>query len=91
MRRGVAVLVLLVVGFGAVWCLDGCIDPMTAANGPVQAAGGSCCVVCVVPFTTTPTFSLPERAAVTQPLIDAFAVHLWTAPTFSIEHPPRTL
>jgi len=91
MRRVIGVLVLLVVGFGAVWCVDGCADPMTRPNAPLQSSGGSTCVVCVVPFTTTTHFSLPEQAAVMQAVSDTLVVHLWVAPTFSIDHPPRSL
>lgn len=87
MRRVVGILVLVVVGFGAVWCVDGCIDP----NGPLESSGGSACVVCVMPFTTTPHFSLPVQTAVMQAASDAPVVHLWVAPTFSIDHPPRAL
>ena len=91
MRRVIGVLVLLVVGFGAVWCVDGCADPMTRPNAPLQSSGGSTCVVCVVPFTTTTHFSLPEQAAVMQAASDPLVAHRWVAPTFSIDHPPRSL
>jgi len=91
MRRVVGILVLVVVGFGAVWCVDGCVDPMARSNGPLESSGGSACVVCVVPFTTTPQFSLPERTGVLKAAADAPVVHLWVAPSFSIDHPPRSL
>ena len=91
MWRVVGMLILVVVGFGAVWCVDGCIDPMTRSNGPLQSSGGSACVVCVVPFTTQAQFSLPEQSGVTQAAGDTPVVHRWAAPTFSIDHPPRTI
>ena len=91
MRRVVGILVLVVVGFGAVWCLDGCLDPMTRTNAPLQSSGGSTCIVCVVPFTTTPHFSLPQQGAVIRAVAHAPVVHFWAAPTFSIDHPPRAL
>jgi hypothetical protein len=91
MRRVVGILVLVVVGFGAVWCVDGCVDPMTRSNGPLPSSGGSACVICVVPFTTLVQFSLPAQTGVMQAAADTPVVHLWVAPTFSIDHAPRTL
>ena len=91
MRRVVGILVLVVVGFGAVWCVDGCTDPMTRSNGPLESSGGSACVVCVVPFTTSIQFSLPAQMGVLTAAADIALVHLWVAPTFSIDHPPRSL
>jgi len=91
MRRVVGILLLVVVGFGAVWCVDGCVDP-TRDAGPLRSSGGGAtCVVCVVPFTTTAHFSLPVQYAVLQPVDHGPVVHLWTPPVFSIDHPPRTL
>lgn len=92
MRRVVGILLLVVVGFGAVWCVDGCVDPTREASGPVRSSGsGAPCVICVVPFTTTARFSLPVQRAQLRPVADRPVVHLWSAPVFSIDHPPRTL
>jgi hypothetical protein len=91
MRRVVGIVVLIVVGFGAVWCVNGCIDPASEASGSVPTTGGSACVVCVVPFTTAARFSLPEQRAELQPVAASPVLHLWVPPVFSIDHPPRTL
>lgn len=92
MRRVVGIVLLVVVGFGAVWCADGCVDPMMAQpNAPLESGGASSCVVCVVPFTTTTMFSLPEQSAVLQASADTPVAHLYMAPAFSIDHPPRFL
>ena len=54
----------MVVGFGAVWCVDGCVDTLARSHGPLGSSGGSACVVCVMPFRTTPHFSLPGQIGV---------------------------
>lgn len=91
MRRVVGILVLVLIVFGAVWCVDGCVDPLTRSNAPLQSSSASTCVVCVVPFTTTSHFSLRHQGAVTRVVAHAPVVHFWAAPTFSIDHPPRSL
>ena len=85
------VLVLIVVIFGAVWCVDGCIDPATDTKSPLQSSGTYTCIVCVIPFVTIPRFSLPEQLLEIRTVTDVAEVHLWSAPTFSIDHPPRSL
>lgn len=88
MRRVVATVVLVVVGFGAVWCVDGCVDPVMQQDAPAHSEG-STCIVCVVPFTMSPFVVGPMEVAVVRVGIDRPVAHLWAAPTFSIEHPPR--
>lgn len=83
-------LVLAVVVFGAVWCVDGCPDP-TDGNAPRRSSASYTCTICTVAFATVERFSLPERAVAFRPVADVTVVHLWAAPTVSIDHPPRTL
>ena len=90
MRRGVGILVLAVVVVGAVWCVDGCLDP-TDRNGPVPSTRTYTCTVCVMPFATVPPFSLPEQQQQIRAVPDATVVHLWAAPVHLIDHPPRLL
>ena len=91
MRRFVAALLLVVVGLGAVYCIDGCADPTADRDVPGQGADASTCVVCVVPFTTTPIVSDEVVVSKARILTDPHCAHLWDAPTFSIDHPPRIL
>jgi hypothetical protein len=83
-------LVLAVVVFGAVWCVDGCPDP-TDRNSPLRSSGVYTCTICVMPFATVPRFSLPEQGVEFRRIADVTVVHLWLAPTVSIDHPPRPI
>lgn len=89
MRRLVAIALLIVVGFGAVWCVDGCVDPATGHDAPSQSSDASTCIVCVVPFTTSPSVVALREVATAGVPVDLPISHLWVAPTFSIDHPPR--
>lgn len=102
MRRFRALVVLLVVSFNAMWCLDGCIDPF-AFNGPSSASAASTssdipdtpeartCVMCVVPFEQERAIVLVPAWAfgVTVPVFRAVSPPL--APRTRIEHPPRAV
>jgi hypothetical protein len=91
MGRLVAIALLIVVGFGAVWCVDGCVDPATGHDAPSQSSEASTCIVCVVPFTTSPSVVATREIATARVPADLPIAHLWVTPTFSIEHPPRII
>ena len=83
-------LVLVAVVFGAVWCVDGCMDP-TDRKCPLPSSDTYTCTVCVMPFATVPRFSLPARDLDYRTMAEVTIVHLWLAPIVSIDHPPRAL
>lgn len=91
MRRLVALALLVIVGFGAVWCVDGCADPAMQHAAPSPSSDASTCVICVVPFTTSPSLVAPSEVATARVPIDLPVAHVWVAPTFAIDHPPRVL
>lgn len=79
-------LVLVAIVLGAAWCVDGCPDP---TDRSLPSSGTSFACLCVAPFATAPRFSLPQQPIEFRRLVEVTIVHLWTAPTLSIDHPPR--
>lgn len=93
--RACAIAVLLAVTVSAVWCVDGCVDPLSArtsqssAHLPDDDESRPPCI-CVIPFQTEPLgpggpawpLAVPDQA---MRLLD-----VPPAPSFDIDHPPRT-
>lgn len=93
--RACAILVLLSVTVSALWCVDGCVDPLAArtshasAHMPDDAESRLPCL-CVVPFQTEP---LGSAGPFWRVLVVDQALALPDAPpppSFDIDHPPRT-
>lgn len=94
--RSCALAVLLSVTLSAVWCVDGCIDPLAQAGRGVathdadQGDGRLPCL-CVIPFQTEP-LGPPHVVWVAKVLNGTPALPTPPpAPSFDIDHPPRTL
>lgn len=92
--RACAIVVLLAVTVSALWCVDGCIDPLsarashTSAHIPDEGESRLPCL-CVVPFQTEP---LGPAGPFWRVLVadQAFALpDAPPAPSFDIDHPPR--
>jgi len=92
--RACAIVVLLAVTVSALWCVDGCIDPLSARTGhssahmPDEDESRLPCL-CVVPFQTEP---LGPAGPFWRVLVadQAFALpDAPPAPSFDIDHPPR--
>jgi len=93
--RACAIVVLLTVTVSGVWCVDGCVDPQTertsqsAAHLPDDGESRLPCL-CVIPFQTEPL----DPGGVAWPLVvpdEALTLSdAPPAPSFDIDHPPRT-
>ena len=93
--RACAIVVLLTVTVSALWCVDGCVDPLSARTGhpsaqlPDEDESRPPCL-CVVPFQAEP---LGPAGPFWRVLVadQAFALpDAPPAPSFDIDHPPRT-
>jgi len=93
--RACAIVVLLTVTVSALWCVDGCVDPLATRTGqssahmPDEDESRLPCL-CVVPFQTEPLGPAGPfwRALVAD---QAFALpDVPSGPSFDIDHPPRT-
>jgi hypothetical protein len=92
--RACAIVVLLAVTVSALWCVDGCIDPLSASTSQSSAHlpdEDESRVPClgVVPFQTEP---LGPAAPFWRVLVADQALALPDAPpapSFDIDHPPR--
>lgn len=89
-----AIVVLLAVTVSALWCVDGCVDPLSSRTSdasapmPDQDESRSPCL-CVVPFQIEPLGAADPswRVMVAD---QAFALpDAPPAPSFDIDHPPR--
>ena len=92
--RACAIVVLLTVTLSALWCVDGCVDPLSTRTGhpsaqmPDENESRLPCL-CVVPFQTEP---LGPAGPFWRVLVadQAFALpDAPPAPFFDIDHPPR--
>lgn len=93
--RASAIAVLLAVTVSAVWCVDGCIDSLTertsqsSAHVPDDHESRLPCL-CVIPFQTEP-FGPGEPAwPLVVPNQALMLPDAPPAPSFDIDHPPRT-
>ena len=93
--RACAIVVLLAVTVSALWCVDGCIDPVStrtshsSAQMPDDDESRLPCL-CVIPFQPEPLGPADPFCRV-QVADQAFALpDVPPAPSFSIDHPPRT-
>ena len=92
--KACALVVLLTVIVSAGWCLDGCVDPLSArtshssAQVPDHEESRLPCL-CVVPFETEPMG--PGRPVWQLVIVDQASAlpDAPPAPSFDIDHPPR--
>ena len=93
--KACALVVLLAVTVSAGWCLDGCVDPLSArtsqssAHVPEDEESRLPCL-CVVPFQTEPMG--PDRPFCQLVILDQAGAlpDAPPAPPFDIDHPPKT-
>jgi hypothetical protein len=93
--KGCALVVLLAVTVSATWCVDGCVDPLSARTSPSSAhtpddEESRLPCLCVVPFQTEPLGPAGPfwQLVVADQTLTPFDAP--PAPSFDIDHPPRT-